>query len=78
MSIIARRALLFLMLSIAVATSASAGTTAVINLVKLTNGTDNDTPPGPFVPVGSTVTFTYIVTNTGTAAVSSVALPFGA
>lgn len=36
-----------------------------INLLKLTNGTDNDSPTGPFVPVGSAVTWTYNVTNTG-------------
>ena len=34
-------------------------------MVKLANGPDTDTPPGPHVPVGSTVTFTYVVTNTG-------------
>lgn len=39
--------------------------TPLINLVKLTNGTDNNSPPGPIVAVGSTVTFTYIVTNPG-------------
>ena len=43
-----------------------------INLVKLTNGTDNDTPPGVLVPVGSTVTFTYVVTNTGNVPLSGV------
>ena len=36
-----------------------------INIVKKTNGTDNDSPTGPIVPVGSTVTWTYFVTNTG-------------
>ena len=41
------------------------GVAAAINVVKLTNGTDNNSPPGPLVPVGSTVTFTYIVTNPG-------------
>jgi hypothetical protein len=35
-----------------------------INLVKLTNGTDNNAAPGPIVAPGSTVTFTYLVTNT--------------
>ena len=48
------------------------GSAPGINLVKLTNGTDNDTPPGPIVPVGSTVTFTYVVTNTGNVPLSGV------
>jgi uncharacterized repeat protein (TIGR01451 family) len=43
-----------------------------IAIVKLTNGTDNDTGTGPFVPVGSTVTWTYIVTNTGNVTLSNV------
>ena len=47
------------------------GETPVIQIVKLTNGTNNDSPPvagtpdGPIVPVGSTVTWTYNVTDTG-------------
>lgn len=41
------------------------GASPGVNLVKLTNGTNNDTPPGPTVPIGSTVTFTYVVTNPG-------------
>ena len=42
-----------------------------IEIVKLTNGTNNDSPPvagtpdGPIVPVGSTVTWTYNVTDNG-------------
>jgi uncharacterized repeat protein (TIGR01451 family) len=36
-----------------------------IDLQKLTNGEDADVPTGPVVPVGSTVTFTYEVENTG-------------
>ena len=43
-----------------------------IQVVKLTNGTDNNSPPGPTVPVGSTVTFTYVVTNPGVGALSGV------
>ena len=35
-----------------------------IAIVKKTNGTDNNTPPGPALEVGSTATFTYEVTNT--------------
>ncbi len=37
--------------------------TAAIDLTKLTNGTNNNSPPGPTVPLGSTVTFTYVVSN---------------
>lgn len=36
-----------------------------LQLLKLTNGTDNNLPTGPAVMVGSTVTWTYRVTNTG-------------
>jgi len=50
------------------------GSIPAINVVKLTNGTDNNTGPGAFVPVGSTVTFTYVVTNTGNVPLSGVAV----
>ena len=43
-----------------------------IALTKLTNGTNNNSPTGPIVPVGSTVTFTYVVTNPGDVPLSSV------
>jgi hypothetical protein len=36
-----------------------------IEIVKLTNGQDANLPPGPSIPVGSTVTWEYLVTNTG-------------
>ncbi len=45
------------------------GATPAVQIVKLTNGTNNDSPPvtgvpdGPIVAVGSTVTWTYDVTN---------------
>jgi hypothetical protein len=45
-----------------------------IALVKLTNGTDNNAPTGPLVPVGSTVIWTYIVTNTGDVPLSEVSV----
>jgi uncharacterized repeat protein (TIGR01451 family) len=48
------------------------GVPAAINVVKLTNGTNNDTAPGPSVPVGSLVTFTYVVTNPGPVTLSGV------
>ena len=47
------------------------GETPAIQILKLTNGTNNDSPPvagvpdGPIVAVGSTVTWTYNVTATG-------------
>jgi hypothetical protein len=44
-----------------------------IALVKLTNGTDNnDHPTGPLVPAGSTVTWTYEVTNPGSVTLTNV------
>jgi len=36
-----------------------------IDLEKATNGHDADEPPGPSIPVGETVTWTYRVTNVG-------------
>jgi uncharacterized repeat protein (TIGR01451 family) len=43
-----------------------------ISIVKKTNGTDNDTAPGPYVPVGSTVNWTYDVTNSGNVTLTNV------
>src|SRR4029078_6112863 len=48
------------------------GAAPAINIVKLTNGNNNDVAPGPSVPVGSTVTFTYVVTNPGNVPLSGV------
>lgn len=36
-----------------------------VDIEKSTNGQDADTGTGPLVPVGDTVTWTYVVTNTG-------------
>ena len=41
------------------------GVQPAIQIVKLTNGTNNDLPTGPLVPAGSVVTWTYNVTNPG-------------
>ena len=43
-----------------------------IDIEKLVEGEDADTPTGPILPVGATVQFTYIVTNTGSIALSNV------
>src|SRR4030095_13727722 len=43
-----------------------------INIVKFVNGQDADTPTGPHVAVGSPVTFTYVVTNTGNVPLANV------
>lgn len=46
--------------------------TPVIRVEKYTNGVDADTPSGPFIPVGDTVTWDYIVTNPGRVPLSNV------
>jgi hypothetical protein len=43
-----------------------------IDIEKATNGEDADTPTGPTVNVGSTVTWTYVVTNTGNVPLTNV------
>ena len=45
-----------------------------VALVKKTNGTNNDTGTGPEIVSGSTVTWTYLVTNTGNVPLSHVAV----
>ena len=41
------------------------GVLPAIDIEKATNGADADAPPGPFLQFPSTVTWTYVVTNTG-------------
>jgi uncharacterized repeat protein (TIGR01451 family) len=43
-----------------------------INIEKATNGFDADLPSGPTIPVGNTVTWTYLVTNPGNVPLSSI------
>jgi large repetitive protein len=43
-----------------------------IDIEKLTNGDDADTPPGPLVPFPSTVDWDYLVTNTGSAVLTDL------
>jgi uncharacterized repeat protein (TIGR01451 family) len=45
-----------------------------IHIVKFVNGQDADSPTGPHVVVGSTLTFTYVVTNTGDVPLANVVL----
>ena len=48
------------------------GAQPAIDIEKATNGVDADLPPGPNVPVGTPVTWTYVVTNPGNIAVSGI------
>jgi uncharacterized repeat protein (TIGR01451 family) len=45
-----------------------------VQIEKLTNGQDADTPPGPVLTVGAPVTWTYVVTNTGSRDLANVAV----
>jgi hypothetical protein len=48
------------------------GQSASIELAKRTNGEDADDPPGPYIPVGEPVTWTYAITNTGNITLTAV------
>ena len=43
-----------------------------IDVEKFTNGEDADDPPGPTIPVGGPVTWTYVVTNPGNVPIRDV------
>ncbi len=46
----------------------------LLSLVKSTNGQDANTPPGPVVAPGSTVNWTYVVTNTSSDPLTGVSV----
>ncbi len=50
------------------------GSAPGIDIEKATNGFDADNPPGPFIPVGNAVAWTYVVRNTGNLALTNVAV----
>ena len=53
-------------------TGEGASPAPAISIEKATNGSDADIAPGPSLAEGSAVTWTYVVTNTGNVALSSV------
>jgi hypothetical protein len=48
------------------------GSLGAITIEKLVNGDDADDPPGPLIPVGSAVDWTYVVTNTGNTTLTNI------
>ncbi len=48
------------------------GAVPAIDVEKATNGQDADAAPGPRIPIGDAVTWTYVVTNKGNAPLTSV------
>ena len=51
-----------------------AGGGPAIDIEKATNGFDADQPTGPQIPVGDPITWTYVVTNTGTAMLRGISV----
>lgn len=50
------------------------GSNGAVALRKYTNGVDADTATGPFIAVGDTVTWRYVMTNTGNVTLTKVTL----
>ncbi len=51
-----------------------AGPIPSIDVKKFTNGSDADLPPGPYLLAGSTVNWTYVVTNNGRTSLSGISV----
>ncbi len=47
---------------------------AAVSIVKSTNGDDANAAPGPTIPLGSTVTWQYVIKNTGTLDLTAVSV----
>lgn len=60
------------LVGLALVAATANGQQGQIRVVKLTNGTDNNSPPGPSLPVGSTATFTYVLTNPGAVTATNI------
>ncbi|MDX1613196.1 MAG: hypothetical protein R3300_02735, partial [Candidatus Promineifilaceae bacterium] len=50
------------------------GAETTIRLEKYTNGQDADSPPGPYVPEGQPITYTYVITNTGNVTLTNISV----
>jgi hypothetical protein len=61
-----------LLLGLALVAATADGQQGQIQVVKRTNGTDNNSPPGPSLLVGSTATFTYVFTNPGAVTATNI------
>jgi uncharacterized repeat protein (TIGR01451 family) len=68
------RTLRGLTLVLSLACTLAAAAQSEVDIEKFTNGQDADTAPGPGVPVGSTVFWTYIVTNTGSRPLTNISV----
>jgi hypothetical protein len=61
-----------LLVSLALVAATASAQPGQIQVVKRTNGTDNNSPPGPSLPLGSTATFTYVLTNPGAVTATNI------
>lgn len=50
------------------------GASPAVTIQKFTNGADANTPPGPTLPAGSTVSWAYLVRNSGNVALTTVSV----